>query len=161
MTTRLVVLADTHLPRKRRVLPTEVLTELVQTDLIVHLGDFTEVEVAEQLEAYAPLVAVSGNNDSAEVKNRFPTRRLLELEGKTLVLLHGDIGGRTAQQAALAEQGGDAVLFGHSHLPLSQVVGGRLLFNPGSPTDRRWGPHRSFGLMDVGESIEARVVLLD
>lgn len=157
----MVVISDTHMPRRGRALPPEVHAELRQAELIVHLGDFTSLEVANELETYAPLVAVHGNNDREEVRQRYPVRRLLTIEGKVLVLIHGDIGGRTALQSALAEEAGDAILFGHSHLPYNEVVRDKLLFNPGSPTDKRWGPHRSFGTLDVGRSIDARVHLLD
>jgi uncharacterized protein len=156
-----VVLSDTHMPRRGRILQPKVHQELQRADLIVHLGDFTSLEVADQLETYAPLVAVHGNNDREEVRQRYPVRRRVMIEGKELVLLHGDIGGRTALQAALAEEAGDVILFGHSHLPYNEIVRGKLLFNPGSPTDKRWGPHRSFGTVDIGESIDAKVHILD
>jgi putative phosphoesterase len=149
------------MPRRGRSLPQALLEELAHTDLILHLGDFTGPEVVDFLESCAPLIAVHGNNDSSEVLERFPARRVVQIEEMSLVLLHGDKGGRTALQAALAESTGDAVLFGHSHLPYTQTVAGRLLFNPGSPTERRWGPHRSFGLLEIGTEIDARLILLE
>jgi predicted phosphodiesterase len=76
------------------------------------------------------------------------------------VLVHGDVGGRTALTAARSVDGGDAVLFGHSHRPYCSVEGGRLLFNPGSPTDRRFGPYRSYGWLEIGERIRPRIVPL-
>jgi putative phosphoesterase len=160
MTVRLLVLADTHMPRGGRELSKEVCDLLPRVDGIVHLGDFTEAEVAHRLESYAPLYAVHGNNDAAEVRTRFPATRSLTVEGHELVLIHGDKGGRTALEAARKIRNVDAVLFGHSHRPWCSQEDGRLLFNPGSPTDRRWNPHRSFGLLEVGDSIRPWVILL-
>jgi putative phosphoesterase len=157
---RLVVLADTHLPRRGRGLPTTLLSALETADVIVHLGDFTEIEVVHELQHYARLVGIAGNNDSAEVRALFPYRRILDVSGKQLVLIHGHREGRTALQAARTVGEGDAVLFGHSHSAYNQVEDGRLLFNPGSPTERRWSKSLSFGVIEVAEDIAARIVLL-
>jgi uncharacterized protein len=129
-------------------------------ELVIHLGDFTELEVVTFLEGYAPLVGVHGNNDSEEVRLRFPAVQRVEIEGKTFVLMHGDVGGRTANVAARTIEGGDAVLYGHSHRPVCAWESGRLFFNPGSPTDRRWSEYRAFGTMLVDEKIEATIVPL-
>ena len=43
----------------------------------------------------------------------------------------------------------DAVVFGHSHMPLHERDGGFQIFNPGSPTERRRAPIRAMGLADV------------
>lgn len=160
MTARVVVLADTHMPRRARALPPEVLAAIERADLLIHLGDFTELSLARTLESLGPLAAVHGNNDSEEVRARFPAIHRLTLHGHTLVLLHGDLGSRSALMAARAIEGGDAVLFGHSHRPHCAWEGGRLLFNPGSPTDRRWAPHRSFGTLEIGENIVPHLVYL-
>ena len=155
-----MVLADTHLPRKGRTLPQRVLSELERADIIIHLGDFTEISVARMLQSHARLAGVHGNNDCPEICAQFPATRQLTLGGQTLALLHGHLGGGTALQAARKVTGSTAVLFGHSHRPYCSWVDGILFFNPGSPTDRRWSPSRSFGLMEIGEVIEARIVHL-
>lgn len=160
MTVRLAVLADTHVRRPGRWIPPALYQELNSADLVVHLGDFTEPEVARELETFAPLVAVHGNNDSWEVCERYPALHRLEIEGHEFVLIHGHVGGRTALEAARGIAGGDAILFGHSHQPVCRREGGRLLFNPGSPTDKRWSPHRAFGVIEVAGRIDARVVEL-
>lgn len=160
MTTRIVVLADTHMPRSGRVLPEAVIDAARSADLIVHLGDFTGPEVAEYLGTLGPLAAVHGNNDSQAIRARFPASRLLEIEGHRVALIHGHEGGRTANAAAKAVAGADVVLFGHSHVPTIVREDGRLLFNPGSPTERRFAPHRSFGILDLGVTAEASLIQL-
>lgn len=159
--TRIVVLADTHLPRRGRLLPHEVLQALEGADLLIHLGDFTGQEVVPLIERYAPLRGVRGNNDTPEIRARFPDLDRLEIEGQRLAMLHGHLGGRTALEAARKVDDADIVLFGHSHQPHNSREGGRLLFNPGSPTDQRWSPHRAFGVIDLRDGqVRARVVPL-
>lgn len=161
MTTRAVVLADTHMPRRARELPRLLLDALATADLVIHLGDFTEGDLAGELASLAPLYAVHGNNDSPQIRDRFPATLTMTLEGHSAVLLHGHLGGRTALEAARRVQAADLVLFGHSHRPWCSREDGRLLFNPGSPTDRRWAPHRSFGVLELREdSIDASIVPL-
>lgn len=149
---RVIVLADTHMPKHGRSFPRELLAALSGADMIVHLGDFTSFDVVGMLREYnVPLRGVHGNNDDHDVVSLFPPRDRLRINNHVISLIHGHIGGKTAEAAARAVQGGDAVLFGHSHRATSLVENGRLFFNPGSPTDRRWTAHHSFGVLDVSE----------
>lgn len=157
---RLVVLADTHMPRRGRRLAPEVLTAINEADAVIHLGDFTDAEVADDLERRAMLYAVHGNNDPEEIRRRYPARRDIAINGHRLTLMHGHLGGRSARAAAESVRGGEIVLYGHSHLPCHEYRGRVLLFNPGSPTDRRQAPFRSFGIIDIGDDVSARVVRL-
>jgi len=160
MTTSLAILADTHMPRADRSLPGPLLSALTGADMIVHLGDFTGLDVVELLERSAPLVAVHGNNDEPEVRKRFPAFLRLTLAGYAIAMLHGHLGGRTAVQAARAITDADIVLFGHSHRPTCRSENGRLLFNPGSPTDRRMARYPSYGAIELGEDVRARIIPL-
>jgi putative phosphoesterase len=159
--TRVLVISDTHMPRPRRELARSVLRELSRADIILHLGDYTRLSVAEELERYGPLIGIHGNNDDEDVRQNYPARRELEIDGKLVVMIHGDVGGRTAIQAARAQSRGDVVLFGHSHQAHIEWLDGRLLLNPGSPTDKRWSPFRSIALLEMGETIEAKLLPLD
>lgn len=159
--TRILVLADTHLRPGGRELPKQVLEAASTVDLIAHLGDFTEIDVARRLEDVAQLIAVHGNNDSAEVRARFPARLGVELNGKRLVLVHGHLGARTAVQAARAVAGADIVLFGHSHQARKVWECNRLLFNPGSATQPRFSGRRSYGILTINGEIEADIIPLD
>ncbi|MGH2444096.1 MAG: metallophosphoesterase family protein [Chloroflexota bacterium] len=158
--TRLVILADTHMPRRGKELPGVVLDALQGADLIVHLGDFTNPELVVTLEEFGPLKAVHGNNDSAEVRRMFPGKLRFDVDGRTVALVHGDIGAPTALEAARREQNADLVLFGHSHRPVVLEENGRMLLNPGSAMDRRWAPTKAFAIADIDESIVARIIPL-
>lgn len=153
-------MADTHMPHRGSVLPRVLLTALDTADLVIHLGDFTHHSLVEKLESRGAFRAVHGNNDDLDLRHRFPLTDRFVLHGHRFVLLHGHVGGRTALQVARKVEDADVVLFGHSHLPYSEEENGTLLFNPGSPTDRRWGPHRAFGVIDVGDTVEPHIEIL-
>lgn len=157
MTTRIVVLADTHVPRGYE-LPRRLQRAIEAADIVIHLGDFTGIELADALERTGKLIAVHGNNDMLAIRNRFPARRDVEVDGRALRCIHGDVGGRTAAEAAAKERGADIVLYGHSHMPKIHHHNGTLLFNPGSPTQKRFAPYRSYGILDIGEEVDARLV---
>lgn len=155
---RALVLADTHIPRRARQLPHEVLVALENVDLAIHLGDFTQHEVAEFLRSRCILYGVHGNNDDRAIRDEFPRMQRLTLEHRTIALLHGHLGGSTALRAARAVTDADVVLFGHSHRPHCSMEEGRLYFNPGSPTDRRWAPTRTYGVLTLGDEVDATLV---
>jgi putative phosphoesterase len=124
--------------------------------------------VLTDLETIAPVLAVYGNNDGWELTNKLPQTRRVPVEECVIGLTHGDLSGRQSNRAPLEfagnryaaaqawshfEHDGDisCVVFGHSHRPLCEwheVAGKRvLMFNPGSPTDKRYGPHHSLGIL--------------
>jgi putative phosphoesterase len=149
-----VVISDTHLPGRARRLPAALVAELETADLIVHAGDFATVDALEMLKRYAPVQGVYGNVDEPELRRLLPRRLRLEVLGRPLGLVHGDSPSLPTAQRAAAEfvdQDVDLIVFGHSHKPLSRREGGVLLFNPGSPTDRRSEPRFSYGRLKLGD----------
>ena len=64
---KVVVLADTHAPRRWRSCPPRVAGHLRGADLILHAGDVCTAGVLDELAAYAPVRAVRGNNDGPDV----------------------------------------------------------------------------------------------
>jgi putative phosphoesterase len=141
-----------------RFLAKPCLEALRAADLIVHAGDFSEASVLADLRGLGPVVAVHGNVDSAELRSELPEAISIELEGVVLGVVHdaGSSKGRLRRlQARFPEA--DAVVFGHSHMPLQEELDGFQIFNPGSPTERRRAPHRSMGEAKVeGGRIELR-----
>ncbi len=122
---------------------------------ILHLGDWTESFVRDLLVEIAPTDGVAGNNDPPELVERLGRRKVVDIAGVRLGLVHGDQGpGRTTPQRALrsfaAEPPLAAILFGHSHIPLvEQLPDGGWLLNPGSPTDRRRQPRCSWAQVSI------------
>lgn len=163
---RVVVLADTHLKRQwpNRRLPNAALALLETADVILHAGDITQQQHLDELAHHAPVHAVLGNNDT-ELVGTLPETLTLDLAGVRIGMVHdsGPARGRGRRLHALFPDA-DVVVFGHSHIPWNATNdAGQLLFNPGSPTERRRQPHRTVGLLEIadGELIEARVVVVD
>ena len=157
----MALISDTHLPRGARALPDACLERLRAADLIVHAGDFTALEVLRDLEALGPPVAaVHGNVDSPELRRLLPEARVVERVG--VVHDAGPAQGRLERMRARFPDA-DAVVFGHSHIPLHATdASGFQIFNPGSPTDRRRQPRHTMGMARVGDGrIEFELVVLD
>ena len=145
---RLAIISDTHMPRGARVLPTDRLRD---ADAILHAGDLMEASVLEELEALGPPVhAVRGNVDSAVLQARLPLTRIVEAAGARIAMIHdaGPAAGRLDRMRRRFPDA-DAVVFGHSHIPLHEERGGFAIFNPGSPTERRGAPHHTMGIATV------------
>jgi putative phosphoesterase len=158
----LALIADTHLPRGCRRLPDPCLDALRAADLIVHAGDFSEAFVLAELRELGPVAAVHGNVDSAELRRELPESLSLDLDGATLAVIHdaGPAKGRL-ERLRVRFPDADAVVFGHSHMPLHEKRDGFQVFNPGSPTERRRAPTRSMGEATVAKGrIELRHLAL-
>ncbi|MGO4342599.1 metallophosphoesterase family protein [Pedococcus sp. 2YAF34] len=143
MTTRLLLLADTHLPKRAKDLPQEVWRAVDEADLVLHAGDWVDVALLDALQSRARrLVGVAGNNDHGVLRDRLPEVAELDVEGLRFGLVHetGQASGRELRcEAAYPEL--DVLVFGHSHIPWdSTTPRGLRLLNPGSPTDRRRQP---------------------
>ena len=157
------VISDTHLPRGARRLPEVCLEALRGSDLILHAGDLSTVEALEELRALGPPVqAVYGNADEAAVRTALPEQLVVRVEDARVGIIHipGPAAGRE-ERLVRRFPGCDAVVFGHTHLPVVERHGGVWLLNPGSPTERRRGPFRSFLVLRVrGRRIRPELVEL-
>jgi uncharacterized protein len=130
-------------------------------DLILHAGDLTAVSVLEELSAFGPPVrAVYGNVDEPALRAVLPEELVVEAEDARIGMVHipGPDAGREARLVGRFP-GCDAVVFGHTHFPVVERHAGVWLLNPGSPTERRRGPFRSFLLLRVnGRGIRPELV---
>jgi len=140
---RLLMLADTHVPRRARDLPAQVWDEVAQADVVFHAGDWVTPELLDTLAARATrLVACWGNNDGPALRLRLPERADVVLEGLHFTVVHetGAVAGREARMSRRYPDT-DVLIFGHSHVPWDTTTStGLRLLNPGSPTDRRRQP---------------------
>ncbi len=147
---RIAVLSDTHL-REGRSLPRFVRENLTQIEMILHAGDLTHMGLLEELACIAPVRAVRGNCDGWDVS--LPDRDIIECGSWKIGLVHGNVGkGNSTPERAFnefTETPVNVIVFGHSHTPYMEWRKGILLFNPGSPTDKRREPQYSFGILDV------------
>jgi uncharacterized protein len=162
---RLAIISDTHLPRGNRALPEACRARLRAADLILHAGDLVGAEVLEDLTRIGPpVVAVHGNVDSDAVRAALPAQRVVEAGGTRIAMVH-DAGPARGRVARLRRRfpGCDAVVFGHSHIPLlERADDGFQIFNPGSPTDRRRQRAHTMGLAEAADGrVAFELVVLD
>jgi putative phosphoesterase len=149
---RLVLIADTHVPKRARDLPAQVWSAVEAADVVIHAGDWVDAAFLDRLEARCVrLVGVYGNNDGPALRRRLPEVADVELDGLRVSVVHetGPATGRE-QRCAARFPDRDVLVFGHSHIPWDTVApGGLRLLNPGSPTDRRRQPYATFMTADV------------
>lgn len=161
-TMRLLLIADTHVPKRAKDLPAQVWDEVSTADVVLHAGDWVEPSLLDVLEARAKrLVACWGNNDGAELRRRLPERADVTLEGVRITVVH-ETGASTGRDARMAKayHDTDVLVFGHSHIPWdSTAKTGLRLLNPGSPTDRRRQPHCTYMTATVHDGSLTDVVL--
>ncbi|MFE8015226.1 metallophosphoesterase family protein [Streptomyces antibioticus] len=159
---RLLLMSDTHLPRRARVLPAPLLDEIPRADVVFHAGDWVDTATLDLLESRSRrLVAVYGNNDGPELRSRLPEVAHAGLGGLRFAVVHetGPARGREARCAA-DFPGTDVLVFGHSHIPWDTTApGGLRLLNPGSPTDRRRQPHCTYLTATIADGHLTEVTL--
>jgi len=158
------VISDTHMPEKAKVLPPKLCAQLKKCDMIIHAGDMVTPEVIDALGRLCRDVkAVCGNMDPEPVRKQFPEKQIIRAGKFRIGLKHG-YGPPSrlleVMKEAFREDNVDMVIFGHSHNPLNETCGGVIFFNPGSPTDDICAPYKSFGIIEIGDKIEARIVKL-
>jgi uncharacterized protein len=143
MTARLLLVADTHVPKRARQLPDEVWAAVDAADVVFHAGDWVSEELLDAFEQRSrQLVSVYGNNDGGALRARLPETVSATIEGVRFAMVHetGAAKGREARCEGLFPDA-DVLVFGHSHIPWDTTSPrGLRLLNPGSPTDRRRQP---------------------
>lgn len=159
------MLSDTHLaPGSKRRLPDAVYDAVDAADAILHAGDIVTADLVHELSGFAPVHAVLGNNDDAVLAGMLPETRVDDFAGVRIGMIH-DSGAREGRPARMRRRfpDCDVVVYGHSHIPVcTSGADGQLLFNPGSPTDKRMQPVATYGVLDVdgGRVVSAEIVPL-
>jgi putative phosphoesterase len=161
MTTRLLLVSDTHIPGRARALPPAVLEAADAADLIVHAGDWVAASVLDELLDHGEVLGVWGNNDGADLRSRLPEVARRRVEDVDLAVIHetGDARSRERRMDA-AFPDVQLLVFGHSHIPWDTTTPrGLRLLNPGSPTDRRRQPHHTYVTLVIDGSDVREVTL--
>lgn len=130
----------------------------------MHAGDLVYMEhFYEIIPDGIALIAVAGNMDPTEIADLLPRKRILEIGGFRIGLTHGHGPPATVYKTALdqfSDENVDAIVFGHSHAPFNKRINDILMFNPGSPTDKRFATYASIGMLDLGRTITGRIIRL-
>jgi putative phosphoesterase len=151
---RLLIMSDTHVPARARVLPALLWDEAAAADVVFHAGDWVTAGLVDELaERSARLVGVYGNNDGPDVRSRLPEVARVTLDGLRIAVVH-ETGGRAGREtrADIDHPETDLLIFGHSHIPWDSVSpAGMRLLNPGSPTDRRRQPACTYLTAEIAD----------
>jgi putative phosphoesterase len=151
------VISDTH-----GLVRPQAVTALAGADVILHAGDIGGNEVLEELQRIAPVFTVRGNVDGGWAR-LLPERRLLDLGGASVLLLHDRaLVGPDPFAGAAGAEGERVIVFGHSHQPLAQREDGVLWFNPGSAGPRRFSLPVSVGRLVIAKGrVRPQLLALD
>jgi len=151
---RIGVISDTHLPYLTKDFMDLVKDRFAGCQLVVHAGDFTSPEVYYYLNEIASgnLVAVYGNMDPPELRKLLPEKRIFEVLGVKIGLIHGwgapyDLEEKI--KGLFHAEGLKCIIYGHSHNSTNHKQGDVLFFNPGSPTDRYHAKVNSIGYLII------------
>ena len=150
---RLGVIADTH-----GLLRPEVFEVFAEVDHILHAGDIGPPNLLTELGALAPVTAVYGNTDGAELRRRLPQVATVELDGFEIVVTHGDqFGTPTPERVQAAFPTAEIIVFGHTHRPLLTLVDVVVtVMNPGGAGARRFNLPPSVGILELEPGIPPR-----
>jgi putative phosphoesterase len=150
---RIAVLADTHVYRLEH-LPKKLTAALSTVDLVIHAGDFTDVQVLKGLQKLTEVKAVYGNMDSAELKSMLPGKEVIRIGDKRIGIVHGS-GGPWGIEERVRKvfqwDRVDVIVYGHSHQAQNKVIDNILLFNPGKAID-------SFGILTINGGVKGEIV---
>ncbi len=136
-------------------------TVFADVEYILHAGDIEHPDLLFCFDR-KPLLAVRGNCDEAHPE--LPEKRILELRGVRIGLIHGWGAGNGIVKNVLSrftDEDLDVLVFGHSHYPLYRQNGDIVLFNPGSATERRNAPFHSVGILELNDSVTGTIVNID
>lgn len=162
--TRIGVISDTHIPAQAKEIPQKILDDFKGADIILHAGDLVSLQVLDKLRTVCPNVkAVYGNMDPLEVRKKLPEKEIIGVGRYKIGLTHG-YGAPKDLVSALGEyfkdDKVDIIVFGHAHSAHNEKKGDILYFNPGSATDKIFAPYNSYGIIEVNDKIEARIIKL-
>ncbi len=161
LTMKIGVISDTHLNTFDDRLEKIVEDHFHDVDLVLHAGDIVDLELLDVFKG-GEVYAVSGNMDHASVREIFPEKRIVEVEGRRIGLIHGWGSPHGLEEKILREfEDVECIVYGHTHRAVNEIKDGVLLFNPGSPTDRRFAKHNSVGILDIGKEIVGTIIYLD
>ena len=152
------VISDTHLREPDREWMKMVESYFKDVEKIFHAGDFVDWSIAEYLSGQKELIAVYGNMDFQEIQKAFPRKRVIEVKGFKIGLIHGGgppFGIESRIRGEFDEV--DAIVYGHSHAPANHRVNNIQFFNPGSPT-RSFIHRPTLGILHLGEKIEGEII---
>lgn len=149
------IISDTHVPSQSDFIRPEVKKIFKNVDYIIHAGDIESLQAIEELEEIAPVIAVSGNMCNTRVKQKYPSKQILNIEGVRIGLTHG--GGRLTGSPSrilslFSPEEPDIIIFGHTHQVMAELIIGILFLNPGSPICNRYSSAKTVMILRIQAS---------
>jgi len=131
------LISDTHIPTRAKAVPEKALDALKDSSLIVHAGDLIQLSVLNDLERLAPVVAVCGNMDRNDVKQKLPNMDSVRIYDWKIRVIHdaGTLWGTRKMKRIANQNSFDVLVFGHTHRPTFKRENSVLFINSGSPTN--------------------------
>lgn len=161
---RIGVISDTHIPDRATEIPQIILDEFKNVDMVLHAGDLVVLPVLDELKNVCKDVrAVWGNMDPHEVRKKLSEKEIITIGKHRIGLMHGYGPPQNLEQfmeKMFKNDNVNLIIFGHSHSPVNEEKNGTLYFNPGSPTDKIFSSYNSFGLIEINDIIEAKIIKL-
>jgi uncharacterized protein len=159
---KIVIVADTHI-HNHNELPSEISNAISHAEAVFHLGDFESMEMVEHFKALPNFHGVSGNHDRGKLKSMLPETDIVEIKGKKIGIVHGHgcvlpLGLQYGLIQRFSGEKMDAILFGHTHIGVSKTIDGTLFFNPGSVIGRFPAEQKSYGILDVNDTISSHII---
>ncbi|QAT16906.1 putative metallophosphoesterase [Candidatus Velamenicoccus archaeovorus] len=156
---RICIISDTHIPDRYEELPVQLVSEIKQSDLVIHAGDFTSYDLYQQIRHLKPLKAVLGNMDTPELREHLKEKETFTVKNFKIGIMHG-YGNPAMMLQTIKENfdnSFDLVVFGHSHTPFQEKSGKTTYLNPGSPTDKIFAPYNTFGIVEINGDLRAKI----
>ena len=161
---RIGVISDTHISDQAKDIPQAILEDFKNVDIIIHVGDLVDLSVIDKLSAVCKNIkAVHGNMDPHDVRKKFPEKEIITIGNYRIGIMHGNgppLGLIGLLESSFKNDNVNLIIFGHSHTPLVEKRGDILFFNPGSPTDKLFAPYNSYGIIEINDKIEAKIIRL-
>jgi len=130
--------------------------------MVLHAGDLVAISVLEKLKSVCKDIrAVWGNMDPYEVRQKLPEKEIISVGSYRIGLIHGYGNPNNLielMNKIFKEDEVNIVVFGHSHYPVNQMKNNILYFNPGSPTDKIFSPYNSYGIIEINDTVQAKII---
>jgi len=131
------LISDTHIPTRAKAIPEKALDAFKNSNLIIHAGDLIQLSVLNDFERLAPVVAVCGNMDGHDVKEKLPNMDSVKVYNWKIGVIHdaGALWGTKKMKRITKQNSFDVLVFGHTHRPTIRRENNVFFINPGSPTN--------------------------
>lgn len=166
MTVKIAILGDTHLTHFKD-LPKQILEEINKANWVIHVGDYTFLDVIEGFIKIKGdhFKGVYGNADPTYIREKVPSKEIIEILGKKIGITHPASGGSSLyiEEKVLNEfknKNVDILTFGHTHEPKIQYKDNILLINPGKGYLEKeyYGPSTTIALLEIDDKIQVKIM---